>query len=60
MKVIYQNVSDGRGVKRLFKLVNDVDIAPVPAPTQYPGLRRLRTSRLRTPCVRSGSKGVRQ
>jgi len=60
MKVNYLNVGDYRGVKPLFKLVNDADVTPVSAHARYLGLRRPRTSRLRAVGVRNESKGLRQ
>ena len=59
MKVNYLNVGDYRGVKPLFKLVNDADITRISAPARYLGLRRPRTSRLRTSGIRPPSKGLR-
>ena len=55
----FTRVGDYRGVKPLFKLVNDADITRISAPARYLGLRRPRTSRLRTSGIRSPSKGLR-
>lgn len=60
MKVIYHEIGTGHGFKRLFKLMNDTDITPVPTPARYVGLRRLRPSRRPARGLRPGSKGFRQ
>jgi len=60
MKVNYLNVGDYRGVKPLFRLVNDADVTRVSAPARYLGLRQLLTSPRHTRGLRPRSKGFRQ